>query len=184
MRLRMKADHLSCQTLYQASAKPHLPLWFRRITLLSSAHSFPDSIETVPALLPRRSGQTRHTLDTSRIMTSVQHLNIDSNFPLLYRLLLLILEGKVMWHDMHDYSHVIRKSHQPWCLVAQQKTGPGEFCSSFSPVALWFYCHHNSTPMILDSVIQWSLSQFFQETKTCPCECAAHTKSCFLMCFV
>lgn len=96
IRLRVKADHLFRQSLYQISAKPHLPLWFRSVKYCPQ-HTLSQTVQTQSQLSyldvpgkPFCSILNYFAQPSSRIMTCVEHLKIDLNLNFILLLMLLL----------------------------------------------------------------------------------------------
>ena len=133
-----------CQSLYQTSAKPHRLLGFRRMT-----HCSPHTLSQTAQIQSQFSdlnalGELDIPQPGSRIMTYVEHLNIDLSLPLSYSIIICCCcccqccNGKgcgvtcvtiVMW----SASHTNRRA--PWYL-SRHKQKPEQdvkkFCCSLT----------------------------------------------------
>ena len=86
----MKTDHLSCQSLYQTSAKPHLLLRLKRMTHFLQ-HTLSQTAQNQFQLSRLDApGEPDVPLPGWRIMTYAEHLNIDLNLFLFYSILLIL----------------------------------------------------------------------------------------------
>ena len=83
-RPRMKTNNLSCQSLYQTSAKPRLLLILKRMTHCLQ-HTLSQTAQNQFQLTCLDApGESDVPLPSWRIMTYAKHLNIDLNLPLFY----------------------------------------------------------------------------------------------------